>query len=58
MEVWKQDRTGRFALLNAYPVCKFSGKLGPKITEGDRQAPEVCPGTSGGITKFSEHEAD
>ena len=40
LEVWKQDRTGRFALLNAYPICKFSGKLGPKITEGDHQAPE------------------
>ena len=40
LEVWKQDRTGRFALLKAYPICKFSGKLGPKITEGDYQAPE------------------
>jgi murein L,D-transpeptidase YafK len=40
LEVWKQDRTGRFALLKAYPICKFSGKPGPKITEGDHQAPE------------------
>jgi murein L,D-transpeptidase YafK len=40
LEVWKQDRTGKFALLKPYPICTFSGKLGPKLTEGDRQAPE------------------
>jgi murein L,D-transpeptidase YafK len=40
LEVWKQDRTGRFALLNNYPICKYSGNLGPKIATGDRQAPE------------------
>jgi murein L,D-transpeptidase YafK len=39
-EVWKQDRTGKFALLKSYPICKFSGKLGPKIMQGDHQAPE------------------
>ena len=40
LEVWKQDRSGRFALLNSYPVCKFSGNLGPKLMEGDYQPPE------------------
>lgn len=40
LEVWKQDRTGRFALLTTYPICRFSGRLGPKVSEGDRQAPE------------------
>jgi murein L,D-transpeptidase YafK len=40
LEVWKEDRTGKFALLNSYPICKFSGRLGPKIVEGDHQAPE------------------
>ena len=40
LEIWKQDRTGKFALLNSYPICKFSGRLGPKIMEGDHQAPE------------------
>ncbi|HEY0568820.1 MAG TPA: L,D-transpeptidase family protein [Xanthobacteraceae bacterium] len=39
-EVWKQDRNGRFALLKTYPICRWSGELGPKIKEGDRQAPE------------------
>lgn len=40
LEVWKQDRKGRFALLKSYPICKWSGDLGPKIAEGDRQTPE------------------
>src|SRR5215469_8161611 len=34
-EVWKQDQTGKFALLKSFPICKFSGKLGPKIVQGD-----------------------
>src|ERR1700721_2492251 len=40
LEVWKQDRTGRFMPLASYPICKFSGKLGPKVAQGDYQAPE------------------
>jgi murein L,D-transpeptidase YafK len=40
LEAWKQDRTGKFALLKPYSICKFSGKLGPKIVQGDHQAPE------------------
>jgi murein L,D-transpeptidase YafK len=40
LEVWKQDRSGRFALLKTYPICRWSGELGPKVKEGDRQAPE------------------
>lgn len=40
LEIWKQDRSGRFALLKTYPICRWSGDLGPKIKEGDRQAPE------------------
>ena len=48
LEVWKQDTTGRFALLKTYPICRWSGELGPKIKEGDRQAPEgfytITPG--------------
>ncbi len=40
LEVWKQDRSGRYALLKIYPICRWSGKLGPKKVEGDRQAPE------------------
>ncbi len=48
LEVWKQDRSGRFALLKSYPICRWSGDLGPKVREGDRQAPEgfysISPG--------------
>ena len=40
MEVWKQTRDGTYALLKTYPICKWSGELGPKKKEGDRQAPE------------------
>lgn len=41
LEVWKQQRaTGRYALLKTYEICAWSGVLGPKIKEGDRQAPE------------------
>jgi murein L,D-transpeptidase YafK len=48
LEVWKQDARGKFALLKTYPICRWSGELGPKIREGDGQAPEgfytVTPG--------------
>jgi murein L,D-transpeptidase YafK len=48
LEVWKEDKTGHFALLRTYPICRWSGDLGPKIKEGDRQAPEgfytITPG--------------
>src|SRR5436309_3545207 len=48
LEVWKQDDSGRFALLSTYPICRWSGELGPKFKTGDRQAPEgfytITPG--------------
>jgi murein L,D-transpeptidase YafK len=48
LEVWKEDRNGQFALLKTYPICRWSGELGPKIKQGDRQAPEgyytITPG--------------
>jgi murein L,D-transpeptidase YafK len=40
LEVWKQQRNGKFALLKTYNICRWSGVLGPKTKEGDRQAPE------------------
>ncbi len=41
LEVWKKRKeTGKFALLRKYDICKWSGELGPKFREGDRQAPE------------------
>jgi murein L,D-transpeptidase YafK len=48
LEVWKEDKTGRFTVLRTYPICRWSGDLGPKIKAGDRQAPEgfytITPG--------------
>lgn len=48
LEVWKETRTGDFKLLTSYDICAWSGELGPKKKEGDRQAPEgfytVTPG--------------
>lgn len=39
LEVWlKKDE--RFAYFAAYPICFYSGRLGPKLKQGDRQAPE------------------
>lgn len=40
LEVWKVDSSGKYALLKIYPMCRWSGKLGPKTKTGDRQAPE------------------
>lgn len=40
LEIWKRDKTGRFALLKSYPMCSWGGTLGPKIREGDKQSPE------------------
>ncbi len=48
LELWKQTRDGQYALLKTYPICRWSGDLGPKKKEGDRQAPEgfytITPG--------------
>jgi murein L,D-transpeptidase YafK len=40
LEVWKQDSSGEYKLLKTFPMCRWSGQLGPKKTEGDRQVPE------------------
>lgn len=39
LEIWKQ-RDGAFILFATYPICHWSGTLGPKLLDGDRQAPE------------------
>lgn len=41
LEVWKKHpRTGRYQHFKTYDICAWSGGLGPKKKEGDRQAPE------------------
>ncbi len=40
LEIWKQKTNGRYDMISSYDICKWSGELGPKYIEGDRQAPE------------------
>ena len=49
LEVWKlHEASGRYKLFKSWKICDYSGELGPKIAEGDRQSPEgfytVTPG--------------
>jgi len=39
LELWV-EKDGRFVKFATYPICLWSGRLGPKLKEGDRQAPE------------------
>jgi len=39
MEVWVAQGP-RYALFKTYRICRWSGGLGPKMFEGDRQSPE------------------
>ncbi len=39
LELWMK-RQGRFELFATYPICAWSGRLGPKRAEGDYQSPE------------------
>ena len=40
LEVWMQPAGGAFKLFQSYDICYHSGRLGPKLAEGDHQAPE------------------
>ncbi len=40
LELWKQRDDGRFYHFKTYPICNWSGEVGPKIVQGDKQAPE------------------
>ena len=40
LEVWKAREDGHFYHFKTYPICNWSGDLGPKLQQGDRQAPE------------------
>ena len=39
LELWVRGASG-FELFRSYPICNYSGALGPKLAEGDRQSPE------------------
>ena len=40
IEVWKRNAAGRFVYVKTFPICRWSGQLGPKMYPGDRQTPE------------------
>jgi murein L,D-transpeptidase YafK len=40
LELWLRRGGDRYAMFRSYDICTFSGGLGPKLREGDRQAPE------------------
>jgi murein L,D-transpeptidase YafK len=40
MEILKANRDNRYEVIADYKICAWSGRLGPKVKEGDRQAPE------------------
>jgi murein L,D-transpeptidase YafK len=48
LEIWKMKSNGEYGLLKTYPMCRWSGQLGPKKREGDMQVPEgfysIAPG--------------
>lgn len=39
LELWMK-KGDRFTLFATYPICTWSGRLGPKLKQGDRQSPE------------------
>jgi murein L,D-transpeptidase YafK len=39
LEIWMK-RGQKFVLLDIYPMCHWSGTVGPKVNEGDKQSPE------------------
>lgn len=49
LEIWKLRTDGRYYHLKTYPICNWSGKLGPKQRQGDKQAPE-------GFYTISQHQ--
>jgi murein L,D-transpeptidase YafK len=40
VEMWLQGANDRYVLFKRYPICAYSGALGPKKRHGDQQAPE------------------
>jgi murein L,D-transpeptidase YafK len=56
LEIWKVKDDGRFYHFKTYPICAWSGTLGPKVKVGDKQAPEgfytVTPGQMNPNSQF------
>lgn len=56
LEVWVESEGGTFVLFRTWPICTFSGELGPKLRTGDLQSPEgfyyVTPGRMNPHSRF------
>jgi murein L,D-transpeptidase YafK len=56
LELWARTGTGVYALLDTWPICTYSGELGPKLRQGDGQAPEgVYQVGRGQLNPFSSY---
>lgn len=54
LELWMKPATEEeFKLFHTYPICYFSGDLGPKTKQGDKQAPEGFYAV--GLNQFNPH---
>ena len=55
-EIWKQKPDGRYIHFKTFPMCRWSGQLGPKLAEGDRQVPEgfyrITPGQMNPVSHY------
>lgn len=40
LEFWVESASKKYELFKTYDICNFSGELGPKVQQGDNQAPE------------------
>jgi hypothetical protein len=40
LEIYASDDSGKFRFIRSYPILAASGKVGPKLREGDLQVPE------------------
>lgn len=41
VELWMKPKgKSKYIRFKNYPICKFSGELGPKLKQGDKQSPE------------------
>lgn len=40
LELWRKNHNNVYVLVKVYDICTFSGNLGPKLKQGDKQSPE------------------
>lgn len=56
LEMWIESKNGTYINFKNYNICKYSGYLGPKLKEGDKQSPEgfyvVTPDKINPLSRF------